>query len=228
MAWVFNGVLFNGSSYRISWVRSRLHPGEKVLNIGVGDQLNGFENISDIVLFDMDRYAYKNFVQGDAHSLPFKDGSFDTVLIADVLEHVVDPIKVCREATRVGRRLVLSIFEEWRLGSEGRNIKFGHEVAGSPSVPANIIESIPEEVISHRPHIWQYTDEMIKNLIISTRWDVVEFSKEPECIHQGHMWWNWFVILQKPTTDSAPSLPGDPVNHFPAEYLEAVLQMRRK
>jgi len=39
--------------------------------------------------------------------LPFRDGSFDTVLIFEVLEHVADVEKVLREAFRVARRNVL-------------------------------------------------------------------------------------------------------------------------
>jgi ubiquinone/menaquinone biosynthesis C-methylase UbiE len=39
--------------------------------------------------------------------LPFPDGSFDTVLIFEVLEHVADVEKVLREAFRVARRNVL-------------------------------------------------------------------------------------------------------------------------
>ncbi len=39
--------------------------------------------------------------------LPFRDGSFDTVLIFEVLEHVVDVEKVLQEAFRVARRNVL-------------------------------------------------------------------------------------------------------------------------
>jgi SAM-dependent methyltransferase len=37
----------------------------------------------------------------DAHSLPFKSEQFDGVWIQAVLEHVIDPVKVCSEITRV-------------------------------------------------------------------------------------------------------------------------------
>lgn len=219
---IINGVEFApGISYRIAWVQSRLKRKEKLLNIGVGDQLYGFEHVSDVVLFDMDKYRYKDFVQGDAHHLPFKAGSFDTVLISDVLEHVVDPVKVCKEATRVCRRLILTIFEEWRLGSEGQHIEYGHEIVGQLPVPDDVMESVSEDTQSHRPHIWQYTDKMIKDIIWSTGWDVTEFSKEPECIHQGHLWWNWFVILEKPIFGGVQQeYPSDPINHFPKKILE--------
>jgi ubiquinone/menaquinone biosynthesis C-methylase UbiE len=38
---------------------------------------------------------------GDAHDLPFQDGSFDGVIIQAVLEHVVDPYRCCEEIHRV-------------------------------------------------------------------------------------------------------------------------------
>jgi ubiquinone/menaquinone biosynthesis C-methylase UbiE len=41
------------------------------------------------------------FTQGDAHDLPFEDGSFDRVLMNFGLLHVSHPEKVCAEACRV-------------------------------------------------------------------------------------------------------------------------------
>jgi ubiquinone/menaquinone biosynthesis C-methylase UbiE len=41
------------------------------------------------------------FTQGDAHNLPFKDGSFDRVLMNFGLLHVSRPEKACAEACRV-------------------------------------------------------------------------------------------------------------------------------
>jgi len=209
---LINGVVFDGSSYRIAWVRSRLQR-EKILDIGVGTQEYGFE---DTVHFDMDKYHHEVFIQGDAHRLPFKDGAFDTVLISDVIEHVVNPTQVCKEATRVCRRLILSIFEEWRLGGEGQHIEVGREKYERPPDDPSIIAKVPEEVISHAPHIWQFTDKLIKDLIWSTQWKIVEFCKEPECVHEEHLWWNWLIVLKKPEVGDRVEYPGDPANFLPA------------
>jgi SAM-dependent methyltransferase len=43
-------------------------------------------------------------VLADAERLPFRDGAFDFVICAHVLEHVADPERVVRELTRVGKR----------------------------------------------------------------------------------------------------------------------------
>ncbi len=43
-------------------------------------------------------------ILGDAHRLPFADGSFDIVALITVLEFVIDPLHALREAARVARR----------------------------------------------------------------------------------------------------------------------------
>lgn len=39
-----------------------------------------------------------------AEKLPFENGSFDTVILTDVLEHIFQPVELLREAHRVSRR----------------------------------------------------------------------------------------------------------------------------
>jgi ubiquinone/menaquinone biosynthesis C-methylase UbiE len=43
----------------------------------------------------------------EAESLPHADGSFDVVVLGEIIEHVHDPVEVLREASRVARRLVV-------------------------------------------------------------------------------------------------------------------------
>lgn len=54
-----------------------------------GEKPNGFE-----------------FVQGDAHKMPFDDDSFDYCICFEVLEHVPFPAKVVTEMCRVARKAV--------------------------------------------------------------------------------------------------------------------------
>lgn len=52
----------------------------------------------------------KRFVAGDIRALPFPDGSFDTVLLFEVLEHVGDVERALSEAARVTRsNIILSV-----------------------------------------------------------------------------------------------------------------------
>lgn len=46
-------------------------------------------------------YKNLNFMLSDAHHLPFPDKSYDVVICAEVLEHVVNPEKVLEEIRRV-------------------------------------------------------------------------------------------------------------------------------
>jgi SAM-dependent methyltransferase len=46
-------------------------------------------------------YGTRPQVYGDAAALPFADGSFETVMLLDVLEHVAEPEAALREAARV-------------------------------------------------------------------------------------------------------------------------------
>ena len=49
-------------------------------------------------------------VCGDAHALPFRDGSFDGIVMLDVLHHLQRPVRFLRQAVRVlrpGSRIVL-------------------------------------------------------------------------------------------------------------------------
>jgi len=48
-----------------------------------------------------------DFIMLDANNLPFRDKSFDTILMIDVLEHLKNPINALQEAERVGSRKIL-------------------------------------------------------------------------------------------------------------------------
>jgi len=81
----------------------------KVLDVGYG---KGFPYCDSSrkpdVTFDLP-WNGDAMVHGDAHCLPFRDGSFDTVNCADVLEHIENPRKCIEEALRVGKKLVVTI-----------------------------------------------------------------------------------------------------------------------
>ena len=84
----------------------------RILIIGGGTMGNGIENLykfENIISFDI--YSSKHITLiADAHSLPFKNLSFDLVIIQAVLEHVLEPNLVVSEIERVtkGNGLVYS------------------------------------------------------------------------------------------------------------------------
>jgi len=70
-------------------------------------------NPHDITFFDCECWHvtwFDNpaFVRGDAHKLPFKDESFQTAVLGDILEHVFDPYMVLSEACRVSKDKILA------------------------------------------------------------------------------------------------------------------------
>ena len=166
-----------------------------VLNVGCGGnpaQIGG-------VHIDLDIWKYENFIQADAHNLPFKDNSFDTVCLGDIVEHLVHPLKALLEAKRVGRRLIITIFEEWRLG-KGQHIGKGkklYQINDSKRLIGDMVKEFPNSIIPHTAHINQFTDKSVTNLISRLQMNILKFNKIESAVHEGHKCYNWLICLEK-------------------------------
>lgn len=108
---------------RIHWM-CRQVAGEEVLDIGCsqglasillgreGRRVTGIDARQAAIAFAEERLAAEepvvrdrvHFLLGEAQSLPFDDACFDTVLMGELLEHLIDPRPVLREARRVLRQ----------------------------------------------------------------------------------------------------------------------------
>ncbi len=65
-------------------------------------------------------------VRGDAHRLPFADGSFDAVFFVTTLEFLPDPARALREAVRVARSEVVVLWlNPWSVGALRRRLAPG-------------------------------------------------------------------------------------------------------
>jgi len=103
---------------RVSWLRSRAKG--RILDVGSNDG-HVFPDWPNVTRLDLDAYPIPRMVRGEAEALPFADRSFDTVVLAEVLEHIPNPYPALREARRVSRaRVLLSLPDEHRWAPEHR------------------------------------------------------------------------------------------------------------
>lgn len=109
---VFNKVDENP---RYEWIKSNLRETDKILNIGShdGEIFKNTPFYKNMTHLDLNTFNIPNFVQGDAHNLPFKDKSFDVAILTEILEHVDDPVQCLKEARRVSNRVVITVPNEY-------------------------------------------------------------------------------------------------------------------
>src|SRR5947208_3584978 len=106
---------------RDEWIRANTFG--KILDIGcnaghvfppgTADNVTGL----DIDQWKVPHYG-GGFQQGDAANLPFPDQSFDCAVLAEILEHVPDPVKVLKEARRVAKVVVFTVPYEYNWAPE--------------------------------------------------------------------------------------------------------------
>lgn len=71
-----------------------------------------------ITSVDMDDYDLENFIRADATDLPLEDKKFDVALLAEILEHIPEPVKALSEARRVAKRVMVTVPYEHEWGSD--------------------------------------------------------------------------------------------------------------
>lgn len=91
--------------------------GESVLDVGCHNQWAKEYVKCNYVGIDILRDPKPN-IRASATHLPFKDNSFDTVLLIDVIEHLLEPYSALLEAKRVARKkIILSVPEAKKANS---------------------------------------------------------------------------------------------------------------
>jgi hypothetical protein len=179
------------------------HAAYPILNLGCGANPCGFTG-PQVTHFDIDRWRYPRMVVGDAHHLPFRDNAFSSTVCGDVFEHLLHPDVCLREMRRVSPKIVLTVFEEWRLPGEGQWVKRSEEISGDLEagyVPylqsGSLMERYSEHLMPHGRHINQFTLPGLRRLFRSCGlWVVVQQESCPG-YHEGHPMKNWMFVLRR-------------------------------
>ena len=184
-----------------------------VLNVGCGDAPGGLAEEERTTNFDLDLYGHPRFVQGDAHHLTdyFPAQSFDTVLLADCLEHMVDPQKALMEACKVARKRVVFTapwdnryptgqhIEAARAENETPQAKIGYQqwLQWQIDYKGKFMKKFPELEseggFSHGPTINTLSDDWLKEMIAKTGWKITVWDFFPEG-ETGYS--NWGVVME--------------------------------
>jgi len=113
--------------------------GKRILDVGCGSgiwtdyftrrgyRVTGVDLIKEFIAQAKKRYRGK-FLLADARKLPFRDNSFDTVLMISLLEHIDEEEVVLQEARRIGRRLILIVPQKTPQNLVRRGIVFKHHL----------------------------------------------------------------------------------------------------
>ena len=105
-------------------------PGTHVLDAGCGAggasvraaqrgaYVNGLDAAEALLAIARQRLPDGDFRTGDLEALPYPSGTFDAILVADVLPYVADPVAVLRELRRVCNWLGRLVVATWGLPEE--------------------------------------------------------------------------------------------------------------
>lgn len=155
-----------------------------------GKPFSYFDSIPNITYFDMDKWSHPNFVRGDAHHLPFKNNSFDTVVSGDVLEHVIDPANFIKELIRTARtKVIITTPDEYQwhkdlcpfMESKNHPANVGmteDEMAEKDTVKfksfyAKCTDFVKESKMKHLYHIRRFTPHSFIKLVLDATTETV-------------------------------------------------------
>ena len=137
----------------------------KILDIGCTGKDGGslhreiMEHKSDVYGIDVMPLDTPRFILGNCYMLPFPDGRFDTVIMGEVIEHLLYPDIALGEVRRVLKpsgKLVVTVPNDY---SSGRLINY-------------VLRN--KELEQNLDHKWVFTPRMIERLLVRYGFKVIE------------------------------------------------------
>ncbi len=114
MARLHRPVYERRKSVLVQTIAPALPSGARVLDVGCGSGLLGralMDARPDLKVEGLERYPRPDpaipVTAYDGRTMPFSDGAFDAVIVADVLHHEEDPHRLLAECVRVSRGLIV-------------------------------------------------------------------------------------------------------------------------
>ena len=178
----------------------RCNAAGRVLDVGSG---KGHTFGDYAVNLDNIEHQAPNFILGDAESLHFKDNSFETVALGEILEHVDNPVTVLKEASRIGKRVLITVPDD--LNMRGQHISPLEEgiydslqFHNTPEYRGQIYRWKVHDAASPRSndkktlfHARHYTTDMLKDHLNSAGLEYnIDYKKLAD-------WVGWLVIANK-------------------------------
>lgn len=144
------------------------------------------------------KYVKNNVILADAHYLPFKENSFDFVVVSEVMEHVKNHIKVLKEIRRAlkirGKLLLQTPNKILTFGKVISSEKCGHVYEFTFSELKNLLESFGFKILQRTGSTIPYIPSTSKfeklnsnpfffsfwrllNKVIPIKWDIIILSE---------------------------------------------------
>lgn len=159
---------------RFEWLREKAKGYNRIVDVGCADAATWRKTplYRRIVFVDLDLYNHPQFIRADAAYLPFKDNSYQAVVLGEILEHVPDPVKVLSEAIRIASdRVLITVPDEENWAHEYKPYKPIEEVLSEEGLSReqHAIKSNPTAIefhtddnYSHLHHNRYYTRKLLR------------------------------------------------------------------
>jgi len=189
---------------RNCWILNHCNIGDSIIDIGSQDGhiFKDTPFVKHVTSIDLDKYDFPGFIQMDAHNLQFSDTFFDTAILAEILEHVEDPVLVLKEANRVAKRILITVPNEYEWNKELFPFRTIEESSKHKNMTIEEMakEGNPNAVEFHTKdgykHLWHnryYTEETLRADLESAG------IKEYELGKLNYSGWSFFTIDTNPS-----------------------------